>query len=138
MIRSILTVLVGLIAGSVTVFALEWVGHRIQPPPAGLDLQNMEALKAYVSTAPPVVFVLLLAAWAGGGFVGGLVAAMLAARKRVAHALAVGSIQTILAVVQLVMIPHPIWVAVVGVLCFVPFAWFSGRLVGDPLPTPTV
>ena len=127
MIRSILTVVVGILAGSFAMFALEWVGHQLVPPPAALDLSNMEALKAYVATAPPKVFIALLAAWAGGGFAGGFVAALLAARRRAAHAIAVGAIQSGLAVAQLVMIPHPTWVAVVGIGVFVPFAWLGGR-----------
>jgi hypothetical protein len=129
--RSVLTVLAGLVSGGLTIYVLEWLGHRIAPPPEGLRLEDIDAIKAYVATAPPKVFLLLLAAWAGGAFVGGLVASFVAARARLRHALVVGGVQTAMATIQLAMVPHPLWVAVSGIALFVPFAWLGGRLFAN-------
>jgi len=126
--RSILTVLSGLVSGGLTVYLLQWLGHRIVPPPEGLKLEDIEAIKAYVLTAPPAVFLLLLAAWAGGAFVGGMVASFIARTHRLRHSLAVGAIQAVLAAMQLAMVPHPAWVAISGVALFIPFAWLGGKL----------
>ena len=130
MIRSILTVIVGILSGSATVWVLQWVGHIFYPPPAGIDLQNLEAFKQYVATAPTGMLLSVLAAWAGGAFVGGLVAALLSERRRALHALAVGALQTVLAVAQFSMIPHPLWFMVLGVTMFLPVAGLAGLLVG--------
>ena len=133
MIRSFLTIVVGILVGSLTVFLLGWVGHLLVPPPAGVDLSIPETLMDYVETAPPAFFLVLLASWAGGAFAGGFAAALLAARQRSWHAIGVGSIQTLLAIFQLVMIPHPTWVAISAVTLFVPFAWLGGQpLSGTP------
>ncbi len=135
MIRSILTVIVGILAGSATVWVLETAGQRFFPSPAGVDLQNMEAMKEYVATAPMAMFLALLVAWAGGAFVGGLVAALLSERRRATHALAVGALQTAFAVIQFTMIPHPLWFMLLGVTVFLPVAGLAGLLVGrEPQP----
>ncbi|MEO8276819.1 MAG: hypothetical protein ABI639_11420 [Thermoanaerobaculia bacterium] len=130
MIRSILTVLVGLLAGSVVVWVLEFAGHRFYPTPPGVDLENLEALKAYVASAPTAMFLVLLVAWAGGAFVGGGVAALLSPARRGLHALAVGGIQTLFASAQFAMIPHPVWFMVIGLTIFLPFAGLAGLIVG--------
>jgi len=135
MIRSILTVIVGILAGSASVWLLELAGHRLYPPPAGLDLENLEALKQYVASAPTGMFLALLAAWAGGAFVGGGVAALLSERRRAVHALVVGAAQTAFAVIQFTMIPHPLWFMLLGVAIFLPSAALAGLLVGrEPEP----
>ena len=130
MIRSILSVIVGILAGVVTILVLEMAGHFFYPPPAGLDPQNVEAFKEFVAAAPMGMLASVLIAWAGGAFVGGLVAALLSERRRGLHGLAVGAVQTALAVAQLTMIPHPLWFMVVGVTMFLPLAGLGGLLVG--------
>ena len=57
-------------------------------------------------------------------------AALLSERRRGLHGLAVGAVQTALAVAQLTMIPHPLWFMVVGVTMFLPLAGLGGLLVG--------
>ena len=136
MIRSILTVIVGILSGSATVWVLQLAGHRLYPAPAGVDLNNIEALKQYVATAPTGMLLSVLAAWAGGAFVGGLVAALLSESRRGLHALAVGALQTAFAVAQFTMIPHPLWFMILGVTIFLPLAGLGGLLVGRE-PTPT-
>lgn len=135
MIRSILTVIFGVLTGSVTVWVLELAGHKFFPAPAGVDLQNIEALKQYVATSPTGMLLSILVAWAGGAFVGGLVAALLSERRRGLHALAVGALQTTLAAAQFAVIPHPTWFVVLSLTVFLPFAGLGGLLVGrEPDP----
>lgn len=135
MIRGILSIIVGILAGVVTILLLELAGHHFYPPPAGLDPQNVEAFQQYVATAPAGMLLSILAAWAGGAFVGGGVAALLSERRRNWHALAVGAIQTMLAIAQFSMVPHPFWFMVLGVTIFLPMAGLAGLLVGrEPEP----
>ncbi len=130
MIRSILTVIVGVLGGSVVIWVLERAGHRFFPAPAGLDLQDLEVLKQYVASAPTAMFLALLGAWAGGAFVGGGIAALLSERRRGLHALAVGAFQTLFAALQFSMVPHPLWFVVLGLTIFLPVTGLAGLLVG--------
>ncbi len=130
MIRGILSVIVGLLAGSAVARLLQWIGQRFYPAPAGVDLQSLEALQQYVATAPTGMLLSILAAWAGGAFAGGLVAALLSERRRGLHALAVGALQAALAIALFTMIPHPAWFMLLGVSLFLPLAGLGGLVVG--------
>ena len=136
MMRSTITVLVGILLGRLTTGLLGMVGHALYPPPADLALEGMdEAWRQFMAGAPTGMFLALLLAGAGGAFVGGLVAALLSERRRILHALAVGAIQTGFAAVQFQMVPHPLWFTVLGVTVLLPAAGLAGLLVGrEPEP----
>ena len=136
MMRSVITVIVGILLGRITTGVLGLAGQALYPPPAGLELDGTgEAWRAYLGSAPPGMFLALLAAGVGGAFVGGLVAALLSERRRILHALAVGALQTVFAVVQFRLVPHPLWFMVLGVTVLLPVAGLAGLLVGrEPDP----
>jgi hypothetical protein len=128
MMRSLLTVISGLVSGMLAGRFVLFLGRNVAPPPADLNPGDLEAVKRFVAAAPTDYFVLLLAAWAVGAFVGGLVAGLLAPNHRVWHAVAVGMVQAAVAAVQLLAIPHPPWVVMSALALFVPIAWLGGRL----------
>lgn len=136
MMRSLITVIVGVLLGRITTGLVGMAGHALYPPPAGLELEGTgEAWNQFLASAPMGMFLALLAAGAAGAFVGGLVAALLSERRRVLHALAVGALQTTFAVIQFQMVPHPFWFMVLGVTVLLPCAGLAGLLVGrEPEP----
>ncbi len=136
MMRSLITVIVGVVLGRITTGLVGMAGHALYPPPAGLELDGTgDAWRLFLASAPTGMFLALLAAGAAGAFVGGLVAALLAERRRVLHALAVGALQTAFAVIQFRLVPHPLWFMVLGVTVLLPVAGLAGLLVGrEPEP----
>lgn len=136
MMRSLITVIVGVVVGRITTGLVGMAGHALYPPPAGLELDGTgDAWRLYLASAPTGMFLALLAAGAAGAFVGGLVAALLSERRRVLHALAVGALQTGFAVIQFRMVPHPLWFVILGVTVLLPIAALAGLLVGrEPEP----
>jgi hypothetical protein len=128
MFKNILAVLLGLVASSFIIFALEILGHIIYPAPANLDLNDMEALKAFTSSAPPIVFVLVIIAYALGSFVGGIIAAAIAIKNKMTKAITVGGILMGLGAYNLFMIPHPVWTIIISIFLFIPCSWLGGAL----------
>jgi hypothetical protein len=128
MIKNILSVVLGLAASSFIIFALEVLGHIIYPPPTDLDINNMEALKAFTSSAPAIVFVLVIIAYAVGSFIGGLVAAAIAAQNKMTKAITVGGILMGLGAYNLFMIPHPVWTILISIFLFIPCSYLGGVL----------
>jgi hypothetical protein len=128
MVKNILSVLVGLVASSFIIFALEIAGHIIYPAPADLDLNNMEAIKTFTSAAPPIVFVLVIIAYAIGSLVGGFIAAAIASKNKMTKAITVGGILMGLGAYNLFMIPHPIWTIIISIFLFIPCSWIGGML----------
>lgn len=125
--RTILGMLVGLLTMWLTVAALEFLGHAMFPPPAGLDPQNPEHLQMIFAAAPVGAFVMLVVAWAGGSFVGGWVAARIARHARAA-AVAVALFVMAGVAGMIVIVPeHPTWVAALGLLLPIPVALIAAR-----------
>ncbi|HEX8515904.1 MAG TPA: hypothetical protein VF868_06870 [Bacteroidia bacterium] len=128
MIRNILSAFLGLAAGIFIIFSLEICSHIIHPMPPGLDLNDMEALKVYTSSAPLVVFILLIVSYGSASLVGGLVAAAVASANKMTQAITVGGILMGLGAYNLFMIPHPVWTIIISIFLFIPCSYLGGYL----------
>jgi len=126
--RSLLACLAGLVLGSVVIGVVEFVGHQIYPPPAGIDPRDPESIRRAMETISMGALLVVLVAWAIGSVVGGLVAARLAPRQPMRCALIVGAMLLLAGIANLIMLPHPLWFSIVAVLLFLPAAWLGGRL----------
>lgn len=130
--RSIIAVVLGIILGGIVVGLVEYVGHLVYPAPAGIDMRNPEALKTYAANAPVGALLFVILAWALGSLTGGWLAAFIARQSRSQHALIVGGVLMIFGIINMLMIPHPVWFWIVGILVFLPAAYIGARLVQPP------
>jgi hypothetical protein len=126
MLRRVLAAIAGLIVGGIVVMIVETFGHRMYPPPPGLDMNNMEALRAAAANAPTGARAAVVVAWALGSFAGGLTAGRIG--RHIIPALAVGGILMLGGIFNLATIPSPIWMWVAGILVFLPAAFAGGKL----------
>lgn len=129
MLRSILGVVLGVIAAGIVVGVVESIGHMVYPPPAGLDASDPEALSAYIAAAPAQVLLFVMLAWMAGAFVGGLVAAWLGRGSPAVHALIVGGLMLAMGVLTMVKIPHPLWFWITGIVAVPASAYLASMLV---------
>jgi len=128
-LRNVGAWIAGVVAGGLTVAVLEMASHAIWPPPADLDLSDPQAIAQVMATAPLGVFIALLVAWALGAAVGSGVAAVIATWRRVLIAGMAGGMTLVGAAVNLVAIPHPLWVTIVGPVVIV-LGMLAGTWVG--------
>ena len=126
--RNALAVIVGMFLGALTVGLVEILGNLIFPLPPGIDPSNPEALSRALPFLPVGALLFVLLAWAAGSLVGGFFAAWLAASHPLYMALGVGGILLIGGISTLVVLPHPLWFSVIGVLLFLPGAYLGARL----------
>ena len=126
MLKGILGVLGGLAAALVVIVVFQKVGQLIHPMPAGLDMKDKQAMGAWIQGLPVGAFLLLLAGYAAGSFTGGAVAVLIG--RKPWPALVIGGLLTLSGIANLVMIPHPAWVAVVSLAIYLPMAWLGGRV----------
>ncbi len=134
MLRSVLGIVLGFVLGTAVIAGLETLGHVIYPPAKEVDFHNPEAVKAYMAVIPLGALLFVLLAFAAGAFVGGWVAAWVARRAPALHALIVGGFFLLAGIANLMMIPHPLWFAIVNLLIFLPFAYAGSLLVRRPTP----
>lgn len=133
--RSLMAVLAGIVVLTILAFAVEiplraltlWLLPRTFPDPAALDSNVAWMLSQSVYTVPALVL-------------GGYVAAWLAPRRGLAHAIAMATVQDLLIVALIFDPPHPVpaWIWAVGLLV-TPAAIISGGLlrVRHETTTPT-
>lgn len=126
--RTLLGILLGAIVMWLTIFCLEFLGHALFPPPAGLDPQNPEHLKRIVAEAPIGAMATLVLAWTAGAFTGGWTAARLAHHPRAAAVLIALVVMSGVIGMMLIVPEHPKWVSALGLLLPVPVALVAAKL----------
>jgi hypothetical protein len=130
--RSIIAILAGIILAMVTITVVQMLGHQIYESPAGLDLNDKAAIAAYMEKMPIGAMLMVLLAYMAGAFLGGLLAARLAPRKPILHAMIIGGVLLIAGIANFIMLPHPVWFFIVSVISYFLFAYLGG-LVGRKL-----
>jgi predicted MFS family arabinose efflux permease len=87
-----------------------------------------------MSEIAPGALVAVLAAYAGGSFVGAAVAGQIAKRVPICHGLIVGVLLMAGGVATMFAIPNPLWFRIAGLLVFLPSAWWGAYSVNPPMP----
>jgi hypothetical protein len=128
MFRSIVAILLGFVLAGLVTLLIQIPSYVLYAPPQGFDLNDTEALRAYAATLPPGAFLIVLLSWFAGAFSGAWLAARIARRAPLAHALAIGVIQLAAGLYNLLTLPHPTWFWVAGVLAFPVAAVAAGAL----------
>jgi hypothetical protein len=124
-IRSILSIVAGVIVAGLFIVGIETIGQRMYPPPPGLDLKNPEVLREMVRAMPLAAIGSVLLAWVIGALAGAWVAARIAMQWQIGHAGVISAIVLAGAVANMLMIPHPVWMWV-GALVLIPLAAYVG------------
>jgi hypothetical protein len=129
MMRNVIAVVVGLVAGMAVNMAIVMLNTKVLfPMPEGLDWEDKEGFAAYLGTLPWTAFVVVIAAHLGQSFFGGLVAARMSKNKPMLVALIVGALTMIGGLMMLNSTPHPTWMWI-EVPLYIVTAWAAGNLV---------
>lgn len=127
--RSILGVFAGMLIAFILVTLVEILGHRIFPPPPGLDLTDRASMAAIVQSMPLGAMLFVLAAWFLGAGVGVSTAVRVSGNKRT-PGLVVGGTLLVLTLYSLWTIPHPVWMASSAVIGLIVITVLAARPSG--------
>lgn len=128
-LRNILAVVAGLLGGSIVNMALVTVSGHVIPPPAGADVSTMPGLVAAMPLFEPKHFLFPFLAHALGTFCGALIAASVAATRKMTFALVIGFCFLGGGIANVFMLPSPLWFTVVDLLgAYLPTAYLAGKL----------
>lgn len=128
MLRNFISVITGLATGFSVIYLVEILSHKVYPLPANINMNDPAELKNFIESLPVGALWFVLAAWALGSFSGGLVASLIAPDKRLKQAMIVAAVLMFMGIINLVMIPHPGWFVIAGILVYIPFAWLGYKL----------
>ena len=128
MLKIVMGIVAGLIAGVGIVMLVQRIGHAVYPPPPGLDPANLEQMKEVVAQLPVGAFLFVIASYVGGTLGGGWLAAAIAGQRRRLVAGVIAAFILLSALATMTMIPHPIWFMVTSVLAIAVAGWFAGSI----------
>lgn len=114
------------VVGPVVVAVVEMIGHALYPPPpGGMDLTDKAKMAAYVRALPLGAILFVLAAWLCGSFAASFVGGKIAGQRYWLYALIGGGLIMLATLANMLMIPHPLWLAV-SALVGIPLAAVAG------------
>jgi len=129
-IKNILAVIVGGVVGSAVNMGIIMISSSIIPLPEGVDNTTMEGLKAGMHLFQPQHFLFPFLAHALGTFVGALLAAIIAASRKMLFALVIGGFFLAGGITNIFMLPSPIWFTVLDLAgAYIPMGYLAGKLV---------
>ncbi len=123
--RNIAAGIAGIIVAGILVWLIETLGHSVYPPPPDLDFADADAMRAYIDTLPVGALLFVAAAWFVGALGGTFAACRVGTAKPMVFALVVGGFMLVATIANLVMIPHPLWLAVLGIVGIAVGAWLG-------------
>ena len=122
----------GIVIAGALVWLVEMIGHSVYPPPPGLDFANPEAMRTYIATMPVGAFLFVGGAWFIATLAGTFAACKIGDAKPMIFAIVVGGLMLIATAANLMMIPHPMWFSISGIIGIIVAAWLGMRLGGAP------
>lgn len=134
MVRKILAFIAGLVIANIVIIVIQIFSGMIFGMPEDLDRNNPASMAQYISTLPLAAFLLVLVGYAAGYFLGGFVMQKIARSGGLILPLTLGALGTLGWIMNVMMIPHPLWIVIVGFICFIPFA-VLGFKAGGPRST---
>ena len=128
-LRNILSLLAGLVVGSIVNMGIVMISGSVIPLPEGVDPGDMESLKANMHLFEAKHFIMPFLAHALGTLVGAFIAAKFALGSKMKWALGVGVFFLIGGIMSMNMLPAPGWFSALDLLvAYLPMAWIGGKL----------
>ena len=135
-IRNLLAVLAGLIAGSVVNITLVNMGPTIIPPPDGVDISSLDGLRDAMALFSPSHFLFPFLGHALGTLAGGFAAAKLAASHQLKLAMTIGAFFLVGGIAMVILVGGPVWfIALDLIVAYLPMSWLGGKLAGGKRKT---
>jgi hypothetical protein len=124
-VRSVLSVVAGLVLAFVFIVLAEVLSSIYHPWPAGVDVNDYEVCKAHVRRYPTWLLAVCTAIWAAAPLSGAWLATRLGTGRHASHGFVVGAVLLALAGFNMAMLPYPVWFLVVNLVTF-PLGTFLG------------
>ena len=124
--RMLMGIIAGIVVAFLCIFAVEYIGHSLYPPPAGLDLSNPADQARLMAAMPATAKAFVLIAWFVGALAGAWTANRITGRSLAGWVVALlviaGGVATML------MIPHPVSMWAGGILLPLLAGWIADRM----------
>jgi hypothetical protein len=114
--RWIWPVIAGFIVASIIMLIFEWINHFIFPKPAGLDLNDPVAVRAFTASLPWTAYILVFLGWLVGAFEGGCTTAWLAGERQFATTTILAALLVVAGIFDMTIIGFPLVAMALGII----------------------
>ena len=129
LLRNILSVIIGIVAGSAVNMGIIMISGSVIPPPEGADVTTAEGLKASMHLFGPQHFLFPFLAHALGTLVGALLAALIAGSHKLKFAFAIGIFFLAGGIYSVAILPSPLWFTLADlIVAYLPMAWLGYKI----------
>jgi len=125
-IRKALAIIGAAATAVITVALSEWISHKLVSFPVYSEATRV----TYMETASYSAKAAVLVGWSLAAFVGTCIGAMLLGHKSNAIPITVAVILIASIVLNAILIPHPAWMIVAGIIMVIATAWAGSRAGG--------
>ena len=130
--KKIFAVLMGIISGSITLSITDRVMTMIYPLPDYIYTTDKAALAEHYINTPVSAFAVMVAGWAAGGFIAGMLSTWLAPVLKPTYAYFCGLIFLCATIFYLLTNPGgPWWLWIAGILTWLPMAHIGFKTAAD-------
>ncbi|HQU71177.1 MAG: hypothetical protein KDI06_09055 [Calditrichaeota bacterium] len=128
-VKNILAVFAGVVVGMVVNMGIVTMSGAVIAPPEGVDVTDMESLKASIHLFEPKHFIMPFLAHALGTLAGAFVAAKMAASHKISFAMGIGVFFLLGGIANIFMLGGPLWFTVLDIAgAYLPMGWLGGKL----------
>jgi len=135
-VRSVLAVIAGMLVAFVLIAVVQSVGLSVYPPPSDMDPLNYESIKSAMARIPLGALLFVLLSYAAGSVAGGWLAARIAPRAKMTHAMVLAALLFGAGLMNLITIPHPPWFWIASSAIYWLGAWSGAVAAGPRQPAP--
>src|SRR6476620_11163106 len=127
--RIFLAVVVALIVAFGIITIVEMLEALVVLPPSTEVMKDPVAIRQYMMNLPNIAYIMLGIGWLVASFAAGFIVTKMSRRESPGLTLpiVVGVLMTIGAIINFVILPHPTWFVILGLLIFIPFNLLGHR-----------
>lgn len=129
MVRNIGSVIAGSIVASLIFLLVEQLGHIFYPGAMSVNWNDAAAVKVFMDNQPIGAFMVVLGGWAVGSFVGGILMQKISKQTALTLPIILSLVLMATAVWNFIMLPHPLWFMIVGLMIFAPSVLGGWKIV---------
>ncbi|MGB0480008.1 MAG: hypothetical protein ACPGHD_04100 [Flavobacteriaceae bacterium] len=129
-LRNGLAVLLGIFIGAIINFAVIFLSSYIVTPPTGVDVTNVDSVKANIGLYKPIHFLFPFLAHALGTLAGAVMAIKISNSKKTKVGFIVALVFLYGGVSMVTQVPSPLWFSIFDLaVAYIPMAWIATKLM---------
>ena len=128
-IKIILTNTGAILAGAVVMILIQQINLMLFPLPSWVDTNNSEHLAQVMVNLPITALLMVELSYILGCITAGALLSLFLRNHLAVSVWVIGSIYTVMGLINLLMVPHPIWLAVLSSVTYIPMVWLGAKIL---------